>query len=569
MQLPRHNVPQYLGNAPWDGVARDSFGRLVSAMMGDPFAFVVTPELDALRRVLMSPEITPAQLVAQMRRAWTLDVRFEGAATSIFTRNFFMNAVSGLSAEFILNSSSWSALGPPVIKRRIEQALTGQVSLSPEAAMCAAVHMVDTMFAQRGQYSVMNDLIASATELLPNASASARQTLFEELYENTPATNAADVRDDPHNVIYTLPYQFAANGYYGGNMSVKFTATDYGSGIDMNWAMYRGCPVPGMEQHFCGLRERWLDLSNSSNTPACDQQSRECNRSATQSLISPDQGEMRTPNYKAPTEVLGLSLFEWNTQQNLPPRCSPPQRDPQAEEDDDCPPEHPPEEAPTRDYYPRYVPVLKFDVTSLVRKTEWVLHRKAKSNRRNDTDPFAESIFIAYPEALVDNVYGVDYHDAEHTFTAAPPPPLSWGAEAFIEEENYLAMDVPALTERNVPIWGIIYPCAHTNLPDDYKNTTVPDGPIEPIRCEAMHRLKHQWYQFSFMPVYPMLYNATLPTEWEQELAELRPWTSDATIDLAADDAATGATEPAGERRELCVMAFAVAVRLDATGRCD
>ena len=79
MQLPRHNVPQFLGNAVWDGLARDGFGRLISAMMGDPFAFVVAPEVDALRRLLMDASLTPRGLAAQMRSAWSLDARYESA----------------------------------------------------------------------------------------------------------------------------------------------------------------------------------------------------------------------------------------------------------------------------------------------------------------------------------------------------------------------------------------------------------------------------------------------------------------------------------------------------------
>ena len=43
-------------------LARDGVGRLVSAMLGDPFAFVLAPEVDALRRLLMEPSLTPTAL---------------------------------------------------------------------------------------------------------------------------------------------------------------------------------------------------------------------------------------------------------------------------------------------------------------------------------------------------------------------------------------------------------------------------------------------------------------------------------------------------------------------------
>ena len=173
MELPRHNVPQYLGNAVWDGLARDSTGRLIAGLLGDPFAFVVAPEMDALRRLLMDASLTPAGLRAQMERAWSIDVRYESSFNSNGTMLNFMNALSGaegrgpgLTREFILNSSAWRQLGPASVKRRIERAITGAAPLSPEAAMCAAAHMMDSMFELRGRVAIMNDLPSAAYDMV-------------------------------------------------------------------------------------------------------------------------------------------------------------------------------------------------------------------------------------------------------------------------------------------------------------------------------------------------------------------------------------------------------------------
>ena len=57
MALPRHNVPQYMGNAVWDGNVLD-LSSAVKAMLGDPFAFAVAPEVDALRTLLTMPNAT-------------------------------------------------------------------------------------------------------------------------------------------------------------------------------------------------------------------------------------------------------------------------------------------------------------------------------------------------------------------------------------------------------------------------------------------------------------------------------------------------------------------------------
>jgi len=558
MQLPRHNVPQYMGNGVWDALARDGFGRLLGAMMGDPFAFVVAPEVDALRRLLMDTSLTPQTLAAQLDRAWSIDTRYEGTESSRGTRQNFLNAISGvnstaggLSRAFILNSESWARMGPPAVKRRIEQALRGSVSLSPEAATCAAIHMMDTMFSQRGQVSVFNDLPSSAEDMI--AAPATNVTMFEELYRQTPSVLPDEVREDPHNVIYTSPYQHNANGWYGGNMSVKFSPTIGGSGIDTKWAIYRGCPMAGREREFCRNRQLWTNENGGERTPACDVAATDC-AAGPSSTVSVDQGEMRTPHYKAPNEVLGLSWFNWNTEHH----CIFHQPGPLCPQYVPIPGEG---EGAGRDITaPDGMDALKFDMTSLIRPTQWSLHRAEPD--------LPGSVYIAFPRALAEPTYGVDFHEEGGTFTAAPSPPLSWGVETLVRSENFIAPDLPHVTDTYVPTWGVLYPCARTNLPVAYHEPTPASGEIEPIRCSAMRRLKATWGRWSFDPVYSNLYNAVLPTQWEEELAALRIWTPGSVVDLAAGEA--GATRPAhGEQRQVCVLSFAAAVRLDASRQCS
>lgn len=568
MQLPRHNVPQYMGNGVWDALARDGFGRLVKAMMGDPFAFTIAPEVDALRRLLMTPSTAPHVLEEELQRAWSIDERYEGTQSSVGTRANFMNAVSGrhstsggLSREFVLNSSAWARLGPPAVKDRIRLALEGREPFSPESATCAAIHMMDVMFSQRGRVSVFNDLPSSADDMLPQDKSN--PTLFEELYDHTPSDLPDNVREDPHNVIYTSPYQHNANGWYGGNMSVKFSPTMGGSGIDTKWAIYRGCPMPGQEREFCSNRQLWTNAhgTHGMRKPACDLNAINC-ADGFSSTVSVDQGEMRTPHYKAPDEVQGLSWFNWNREHHcvfhVPGRLCPQYYRNRTD-------------GTARDgTAPKGMFALKFDMTALIRPTLWSLHRAPNSGAANWREPeLVNAIYIAFPNALSKPVYGVDFNERQHKFFAAPSPPLAIGVEELIARENFIAPDILKPSDNPVPIWGVLYPCAATNLPQAYTDSTVSEGNIAAIRCSAMRRLRETWHQFAFDPVYSYLYTARLPNQWEHEFASLRIWSSNSAIDLTAD-AGAGRTRPTnGHQQQACVLSFAAAVRLDASGKCE
>ena len=66
-------------------------------------------------------------------------------------------------------------------------------------------------------------------------------------------------------------------------------------------------------------------------------------------------------------------------------------------------------------------------------------------------------------------------------------------------------------------------------------------------------------------PLFRQLYWLRLPAEYEHMLANLRVWDPDTVIDLAAE---SGAARPTGGRqRDVCVVSFAAAVRLQSMFR--
>lgn len=563
MQFPRHNVPQYLGNAVWDGMARDGFPRMVAAVMGDPFAFMIAPELDALRRLLTNTRLSPGALAHQLAAAWSVDPRYEGAHNSNGTRVNFLNAISGrvgtsggLTPAFITSSSVWQSLGPAPVKQRIEQALEGEVEFSPEAAMCAAVYLMDAMFAERGHDTIMNDLPSDRSEM-GNVSV-ATLTIFEELYNATPSVLPSNVRDDPHNVIYTSPYQYNANGWYGGNISVKFLPTISGSGIDTKWAVYRGCPMPGHEENFCAERRERLNQT----TPACDMPIRqphgiECVMEPTPALSrqTPDQGEMRTPHYKEPREILGFNWFDWQTHTHCifveAGRHGCPQfvhNSSSGIDYDASRPDGPDGQGSAR-----------FDYTALQRHVQWSVQRYQGANA-SEYPPLG-LILGAFAQGD-HGAFGIDYDERLDKYTHTTPPPQAWGRDTLVPSENYILPDLPARTTRLVPVWGVLYPCETTNLPDLYLNYTVPPAPIavDPLRCAAQRILRRHRADTLWNPLYETMYRARLPRQWELELANLRVWSAGATLDFAA-----GQTHPSGgEQQAVCVLTFAASVRLDA-----
>jgi len=492
MHLPRHNVPQYSGNAVWDSLARDDgFGRAIAALLGDPFAFVITPEVDAFRRVFLEPSLSSNQLTEQLDRAWAADPRFALATLATNERRMFFDEISGFNRSFILRSGMLGQLGESAVKRRIEGALNGKTPLSPEEAMCAAVHMLDATFAQRNYSSVMRELQSRNILRAP--------PVIEE------AVGA------PQSVIWTTPYQYIANGFYGGNMSIKFTSADSGSGLDRGWAQH-GCPMVAVnESTFCEhlTNTSWDERPNS------------------------DQGEMMTPNYKAPDEVLGINLFEWNSVESLS--------------------------------------IPDEDMSRFSRPHLWSFHRlldEAPAGQR----PMA---YILAPTALgvdgADGVFGIEYDETKIRFTASPPPAqfgaVSVGARVNFTEEHFAASDQPNNTDRIVPVWGMLYPCARTNLRPPYgqdaDTSASHDASVDDVvRCNAARVLRR--HRIETEPLYSRLYELELPHNLTTELSQLHVWSVGTTVDLGAkaDETSSAGGRHEGQR-DVCVLSFAAAIESD------
>ena len=557
MQLPRHNVPQYLGNAVWDGLARDSFGRTVSAMMGDPFSFVAAPEFDALRRLLQDPSLTTTALVEQMEAAWSTDARYEGARNEAGTRANFLAALagnatrgsSGLTRAFLLQSRAWARIGPPSVRHTLEQMVRGQSGpVSREAATCAAVHLMDQMFVNRGEVAIMNDLPSGQGDMIgagggdggsaeatgcTGAGGAGVPTVFEELYAQTTSALPDDVRDDPHNVIYTSPYQYNAHGWYGGNVSLMLApaSATHGSGMDIKWAIYRGCPMGVPPHTFCARRANWLHAS----TPASDlAPSGAENRHPAPSV---DQGEMRTPNYKEPREVVGLSYFPWNTHRHCvyydpaDPACA------------------------------GVAPTASFDMTSLARPQQWALRRYEDDESRAN----AMALVLAPAAVEAPAVVSIDYDALSRRFYASPPRPNAYGDETYIREQNYVTLDLPPFAKATVvPVWGVLYSCASTNLPAAYATPDAATDAASPEACAAARALRRHRNASDDDPLAARLLTMRLPSEWEHELAGVRIRPSDATVDLSAGTAVHGAAP-----RAVCVLSLAAATRMEATAACS
>jgi len=479
----------------WDGLPKDGFGRAIAALLGDPFAFVITPEVDALRRVFLDPSLSSRQLTEQLGREWPADPRYAGGTGA---RSMFFDEISGFNRSFILREGTLGQLGESAVKRRIVRALKGRMPLSPEEALCAAIHVQDATFAHRSHGSVMSELET------------------RNLYRD-PFVLEEPEGYGPQSVIWTTPYQHIANGFYGGNLSIKFTSADSGSGLDRAWA-HHGCPrVAVNESTFCEhlTNTTWYELATA------------------------DQGETVTPNYKAPHEVLGVNLFEWST------------------------------ELPYADRQSNHGNVDE-DLSLYSRPHFWSFHRLLDEATAGDgLRPMA---YILAPTALEEDVFGIEYDETNIRFTASPPPPEFEADRVSFTEEHFVASDLPNSTDRIVPVWGMLYPCERTNLrsPDGHEDANPSashDASVDDaVRCRAERVLRRHRNETVPEPLYSRLYELELPHTLMTELSQLRVWSVGTTVDLGAE---ADETSPAGGRhegqRDVCVLSFAAAIESDAS----
>jgi len=547
MTFPRHNVPQHMGNAPWD--AKAGLGDGVAAMLGDPFAFVVSPELDALRRLFRSPSIEAQQLAAQVGAKWNADPRYSVYRAAEYTRTTFMTALSeggphgrGLTSALVLGSSTWARLSPSTMKGRLQQALESGRGLTPEVATCAAIYVMDAVFAQRSVSDVLGDLQG---EVPPSSMPAANRSLWQELYAGAasamPSSNGQQVSDDPHNVVYTTVYPQNAHGFYGGNLSLTFSSVDRGSGIDAQWADEYGCPAPGEEAVFCSQRNRRSGAPpvNGARRTVAD---------------NPDAGELRTPNYKEPRELTGLNLFAWNQE----PKCvfpDPSSPSPSAEAGCDASfwAVH------RRLHGSSDFMATPYDLSTLVRPTAFSFQRFLAAESAGAQ---AHMAYVLAPGATTGGVYGIDRiesSDGRVAFTAAPSPPFSMPDTVVADHVPVTTTDLPPRTVRSVPVWGVLHSCNATNLFAANNDRVTPSA----VTCAAAAALRQ--HRPMREPLFSTLFDTRLPDELAHALASLRVWPSDTTIELGAEG---GLEPPTARRLQVCVLSFAAALRLEREGAC-
>lgn len=149
--------------------------------------------------------------------------------------------------------------------------------ISLEAATCAAVAVMDGLFASRTAKDLWGEILESQRGDVE------KSTFFNRLYGH----HLYHGEQDPHGVIYTTPHLFVAQGAYGGNETAVYAP---GSGFDLHYMAARACPPVSEDRRWCEWR-----------------------REPTEENIrhDADAGEIVTPSYKAPSEVDGYFVKSW------------------------------------------------------------------------------------------------------------------------------------------------------------------------------------------------------------------------------------------------------------------
>ena len=490
MRWPRHNVPQYMGNAVWDARGVSTLETAIGAMLGDPFQYARSVNVELLLRLLRGQE--KGELVDSLDPDWPLGDAYMGYTWSIETRRKLLNALRArFDRSFLVNSSLWTRL-PTDVRHQLEQ--TPPRELPYESALCAAVLLADLDFASRSGADVW--LLEAMKDEYDWGDP---HNHYED--DQTPSfwsNLLPGEHKDPHGVVYTTPYQSTANGWYGGDMTTVFAPADvsWGSGMDHNW-LDKGCPGPmpsdwpGLEDWhnmFCGRRDIWRD----ERTP-----------------VDADAGEMRTPNYKAPAEIDGILFMSWH--------------------------------APYLDSL-NQLRNRGGDLSQMVTPTQWAWFRVPS----RDAIPLA---VVLAPVALPEPVYGVEHSCCPLTFAASPPPPqLTFTMRVDGMEIDVSDRQLPS--SRKLPVWGVLYTCQHTNVPQ-------PDAPLhhqtERERrhaCAAARALQELTAGLD-TATRDAGRSAQMPDYLQARVAALRVWSPESTVDLALN--ATAVRSPR-EKEAVCAI---------------
>lgn len=498
MQFPRHNVAQFSGNAIWDGPTL-GLGSAVRAMLGSPFDFATSPEMDALSHVFAGR--SSRDTAAALRSRWHDDSRYPAYEMAKGSRGAFLSAMSRLTADYVLNHPTWASLAPRKVRRTIEASFaTGHHnSLEQPAAICAAAIIMDGIFAHKSTLDIWVSSLMAAGSTSRNAEADP-DTLMRHLYiMDAPAGESVEV--DPSSDIYTTPYQTNALGFYGGNLTFVFKpALVGGSGTDTQYVASRICPGPPPKgQSEADWHREW------------------CRRRDEDGVLefarsNGDAGETRTPNYKEPHEVDGVLFFAWG---------------------------------PTPSAWTSGN-AFDFDVSTLIRPLEWGFYRASKEALQTEE---SEHVLIVAPGLIEGGVYGIipQPEDKSPTkFVATKPPPQTLGGE---RADREIAPGVPFATldraiaevpEKVIPVWGVLYRCASSNLRAHPPTFDLSNGEAEKSRlCAAASTLRKHATSTSDAvardaALRRSVEQARLPSEIVVELMSQNVWPSVASVDLAA-----------------------------------
>ena len=488
-----------MGNAVWDARGVVLLTTAVGAMLGDPFQFARSANLELLIRLLRGQE-TDA-LVESFSPEWPLDDRYVGYQWSTETRDRLFTALrQRFNRDYLTGSSLWSQL-PAEIRQQLEQ--TPPSSLPEEAAVCAAALLMDLDFASRSGADIW------FLESMPDNARDDAHYVYRD--EQTPSfwtplfEGMGEDHMDPHGVVYTSAYQSTANGWYGGNMTTVFGPKDvsWGSGMDRFW-LDRGCPGPtprgwdtgDWNGDFCERRGWW---------PAPDENS----------ARNADGGELRTPNYKTAAEIDGVILYPWH----------------QWHED-------------ALNYLNRH----GGDPSWLVTAIQWAIFR-VPTPARADAVPLA---FVLAPSSLSDDVYGIEHRCCPLTFAASPPPPQLGGSQREDGMEISVA-DRPWPSDRQIPVWGVLYTCSRSNVLQAPSAAEVPTGRDRVHGCAAARALQEHAASLD-APTREAGRQASVPDEIKAQLAALRVWSPEASVDLARNAATVSSPRP---REYVCAITLA------------
>ena len=490
MKLPRHNVPQYMGNAVWDARSVVTLDSAIGAMLGDPFRYARSTPLDLLTRLLMGLE--KDALVAEFDPHWPADPRYIGYQWSTDTRErLFRGLRNNFDRAYLTSSAAWARL-PAEIRQQLDQTPPSQ--LPEEAAICAAALLMDLDFESRSGADIW------FMESMPDDAMNDAHWVYNQERPFTPnfwtgifaGMDTTEDYMDPHAVVFTTAYQSTANGWYGGNMTSVFAAKtdEWGSGLDRFW-LDRGCagPLPrgwwqgDWDRQFCDHRDWWFDEQSKGNG---------------------DGGELRTPNYKTPAEIDGVMTYPWHARHW----------------------------AQLDDFHSH-----GDDLSHLVTPMEWAAYR-VPVPLSTDSVPLA---LLLAPAALHDPVYGVERdNDSPMKFWASPPPPQLGGSQWAAGFEISVA-DRPFPSHRAIPIWGVLFTCSQSN----------PIGAVPPASeardrahgCAAARALQeHSAAQDASTQALAL--STSPPENFVATISALRVWSPESSVDLSASVTAVNSPRP-------------------------